>query len=151
MKKYLVYICIVMLFILSACSCSGSKQVSKYESDTTWETYLEMFYTDINTENLKYVAVDLRTKEAYETEHIRQFQNYDLSKGSIDELLNWLKSNYSKNHKVYIYIDEVDTTIFDSFTDYYENVHLYIGNYDSMKKIGEELFTFDSGPYDCGC
>ena len=23
--------------------------------------------------------------------------------------------------------------------------------YDTIKSLGEELFTFDSGPYDCGC
>ena len=103
MKKIVLIIFILTLFILGGCSCN-SKKLNLYQDEIKHQEYLDKFYDDINTENLKYVAVDLRTKEMYETEHIRQFQNYDLSKGNIDELFTWLKSNYSSNHKVYIYV-----------------------------------------------
>jgi hypothetical protein len=88
----------------------------------------------------------------YETEHIRQFQNYDLSKGNIDELLTWLKGNYSSKYKIYIYIETLeDLTLFDDLLTIYSDVYIYVGMYDTIKSLGEELFTFDSGPYNCGC
>ena len=151
MKKIVIIIFILTLFILGGCSCN-SKKVDIYQDEIKHQEYLEKFYDDINTENLKYVAVDLRTKEMYETEHIRQFQNYDLSKGNIDELLKWLKGNYSSNHKIYIYIETLeDRSLFDNLLETYNEVYVYIGMYETMNILGNELFTFDSGPYNCGC
>lgn len=151
MKKIVIIIFILTLFILGGCSCN-SKKVDIYQDEIKHQEYLDKFYDDINTENLKYVAVDLRTKEMYETEHIRQFQNYDLSKGNIDELLTWLKGNYSSKYKIYIYIETLeDLTLFDDLLTIYSDVYIYVGMYDTIKSLGEELFTFDSGPYNCGC
>ena len=151
MKKIVIIIFILTLFILGGCSCN-SKKVDIYQDEIKNQEYLEKFYDYINTENLKYVAVDLRTKEMYETEHIRQFQNYDLSKGNIDELLTWLKGNYSSKYKIYIYIETLeDLTLFDDLLTIYSDVYIYVGMYDTIKSLGEELFTFDSGPYNCGC
>ena len=151
MKKIVIIIFILTLFILGGCSCN-SKKVDIYQDEIKHQEYLEKFYDDINTENLKYVAVDLRTKEMYETEHIRQFQNYDLSKGNIDELLKWLKGNYSSKYKIYIYIETMeDLTLFDDLLTIYSDVYIYVGMYDTIKSLGGELFTFDSGPYNCGC
>ena len=151
MKKIVIIIFILTLFILCGCSCN-SKKVDIYQDEIKHQEYLEKFYDDINTENLKYVAVDLRTKEMYETEHIRQFQNYDLSKGNIDELLTWLKGNYSSKYKIYIYIETLeDLALFDDLLTIYSDIYIYVGMYDTIKSLGEELFTFDSGPYNCGC
>lgn len=151
MKKIVLIIFILTLFILGGCSCN-SKKLNLYQDEIKHQEYLNKFYNDINTENLKYVAVDLRTKEMYETEHIRQFQNYDLSKGNIDELFTWLKSNYSSNHKVYIYVETLDdVSKFEVLLENYNEIYIYIGTYETMSSLGEELFTFDHGPYNCGC
>jgi hypothetical protein len=42
-------------------------------------------------------------------------------------------------------------TLFDDLLTIYSDVYIYVGMYDTIKSLGEELFTFDSGPYNCGC
>ena len=33
----------------------------------------------------------------------------------------------------------------------YKCIKIYKGDYETLRVKGEEFFTFDSGPYDCGC
>ena len=55
-------------------------------------------------------------------------------------------------YKIYIYIETLeDLTLFDDLLTIYSDVYIYVGMYDTIKSLGEELFTFDSGPYNCGC
>ena len=151
MKKIILFIVFISLLFVTGCDCRKS-EISCYDEKTEWLTYLNMFYDDINTEGKKYVAVDLRSKTLYETEHLRQFQNYDLSVGNIDELYNWLTSNYSNKYSIYIYLESSEElNSFDVLLERYKNIYLYIGDYETLRILGDELFTFDSGPYDCNC
>lgn len=152
MRKVILFVLLISLFFVTGCNCGDNNKLSFYDEETKWNEYLDLFYEEINTEGRKYVAVDLRNKEAYETEHLRQFQNYDLSVGSIDDLIMWLSSNYSNKYVVYIYIETLnDLSMFDSIVEKYKQVCVYIGDYSKLRTIGDELFTFDSGPYDCNC
>lgn len=153
MKKISLFIVLISLFFITGCNCQSSKHLMKvYKEENEWNEYLYLFYEEINTEGRKYVGVDLRSKEAYETSHLRQFQNYDLNKGNVDELNSWLKSNYSSKYIIYIYIEALsDVSMFDSVIEKFKEVHIYIGEYSSLETLGEELFIFDSGPYDCNC
>ena len=91
MKRILILFVLICLCFLSSCNCVNSKsKVSFYDKEDEWNEYLDMFYTSINTEGNKYAAFDLRSKELYETEHLRHFQNYDLNVGSKDEFFNYL-------------------------------------------------------------
>ena len=99
MKRILILFVLISLCFLSSCNCVNNKsKVSFYDKDDEWNEYLDMFYTSINTEGSKYAAFDLRSKEVYETEHLRHFQNYDLNVGSKDEFFSYLTNNYSKKY-----------------------------------------------------
>ena len=143
----------ILICFLSSCNCVNNKsKVSFFDKDDEWNEYLDMFYTSINTEGSKYAAFDLRSKEVYETEHLRHFQNYDLNVGSKDEFFSYLTNNYSKKYIIYIYIETLDDlNYFDDLLDSYKNIYVYIGDYQTYRSLGDELFTFDSGPYDCNC
>ena len=153
MKRILILFVLISLCFLSSCNCVNNKRkVSFYDKDDEWNEYLDMFYTSINTEGSKYAAFDLRSKEVYETEHLRHFQNYDLNVGSKDEFFSYLTNNYSKKYIIYIYIETLDDlNYFDDLLDSYKNIYVYIGDYQTYRSLGDELFTFDSGPYDCNC
>jgi hypothetical protein len=153
MKRILILFVLISLCFLSSCNCVNNKsKVSFYDKDDKWNEYLDMFYTSINTEGSKYAAFDLRSKEVYETEHLRHFQNYDLNVGSKDEFFSYLTNNYSKKYIIYIYIETLDDlNYFDDLLDSYKNIYVYIGDYQTYRSLGDELFTFDSGPYDCNC
>lgn len=153
MKRILILFVLISLCFLSSCNFVNNKsKVSFYDKDDKWNEYLDMFYTSINTEGSKYAAFDLRSKEVYETEHLRHFQNYDLNVGSKDEFFSYLTNNYSKKYVIYIYIETLDDlNYFDDLLDSYKNIYVYIGDYQTYRSLGDELFTFDSGPYDCNC
>ena len=153
MKRILILFVLISLCFLSSCNCVNNKsKVYFYDKDDKWNEYLDMFYTLINTEGSKYAAFDLRSKEVYETEHLRHFQNYDLNVGSKDEFFSYLTNNYSKKYIIYIYIETLDDlNYFDDLLDSYKNIYVYIGDYQTYRSLGDELFTFDSGPYDCNC
>ena len=153
MKRILILFVLISLSFLSSCNCVNNKsKVSFYDKDDKWNEYLGMFYTSINTEGSKYAAFDLRSKEVYEIEHLRHFQNYDLNVGSKDEFFSYLTNNYSKKYIIYIYIETLDDlNYFDDLLDSYKNIYVYIGDYQTYRSLGDALFTFDSGPYDCNC
>lgn len=153
MKRILILFVLISLCFLSSCNCVNNKsKVYFYDKDDKWNEYLDMFYTLINTEGSKYAAFDLRSKEVYETEHLRHFQNYDLNAGSKDEFFSYLTNNYSKKYIIYIYIETLDDlNYFDDLLDSYKSIYVYIGDYQTYRSLGDELFTFDSGPYDCNC
>lgn len=153
MKKIILLIVISCLMICSSCNCNKKNHTLLVcDEEVEWNEYLEMFYNVINTEGAKYAAFDLRTKESYETEHLIQFQNYDLSVGSIEEFNLYLTKNYSSKHTIYIYIESInDLSMFDELLNTYERIYIYSGDYESFRSNGDELFTFDSGPYDCNC
>ena len=46
---------------------------------------------------------------------------------------------------------DFDLNYFDDLLDSYKNIYVYIGDYQTYRSLGDELFTFDSGPYDCNC
>lgn len=152
MKRSYLLILIICLFFITGCKCRNNNVIKFYQEEKEWNEYLEQFYNVINTEGENYVAFDLRSKEQYETKHLRQFQNYDLLVGKKDEFISHLKNNYSKKYSIYIYIESLDDlNFFDDLLDTYKNVYIYIGDYVTYQTLGEELFTFDSGPYDCNC
>lgn len=151
-KKILITFVISLLFLICSCSCKTQNSIHIYDEDALWSTYLDLFYNSINTEGSNYAAFDLRTKEDYENEHLIQFQNYDLKNGNILEFNNHLKNNYSKKYTIYLYIESLDDlTYFNSLLETYSTIHLFIGTYNNYKSLGIDLFTFDSGPYDCNC
>ena len=152
MKKIILLLVICLLFISSGCNCNKNSEVHIYNDSTSWKEYLDAFYEAINTEGAKYAAFDLRSKENYETEHLRHFQNYDLNKGNIEEFNSYLTKNYASKYTIYIYIETLDDLeYFDDLLNIYKDVNVYIGDYESFRNLGEELFTFDSGEYDCNC
>lgn len=153
MKKITLLFLICCLFLISGCNCNEDAHFMWFnDEEAEWKVYLEQFYQVINTEGAKYAAFDLRSKEAYETEHLRHFQNYDLTKGSVEELNSYLTKNYSSKYTIYIYIETLsDLSYFDILLDTYKEVYVYIGDYESFRNLGDELFIFDSGPYDCNC
>ena len=108
MRKIILFAIAFCVVFLTSCNCGRKNHIIISDEDNEWTTYLNQFYEEINTEGRKYVAVDLRSKELYETEHLRQFQNYDLNSGSIDELNTWLCSNYSNKYIIYIYIESLE-------------------------------------------
>lgn len=152
MKKIIILFVIICTLFISSYSCTINSKINICDEEAEWLSYLDLFYEEINTEGRKYVGIDLRTKEDYEDEHLRQFQNYDISKGSIEELNNWLSSNYSNKYIVYIYIESLDDlSSFDSLLKKFKDIYIYIGEFETLRTLGDELFTFDSGPYDCNC
>lgn len=152
MKKLILLFVVCCLFLSSSCSCNNKYVTLFYDEESEWTECLDMFYNAINTEGSKYAAFDLRTKELYENEHLRQFQNYDLSMGSVDKFYSYLTKNYSSKYTIYIYIESLDDlTYFDKLSETYKEINIYIGDYESLRNLGDELFTFDSGPYDCNC
>lgn len=153
MKKVILLFVICCLFLISGCNCNKSNSIMRfYDEEVEWKNYLEQFYQVINTEGAKYAAFDLRSKENYETEHLRHFQNYNLNKGSIEEFNSYLTNNYSSKYIIYIYIETLsDLSYFDVLLDTYKEVYVYIGDYASFRNLGDELFTFDTGEYDCNC
>lgn len=152
MKKIILLLVICLLFISSGCNCNKNSEVHIYNDSTSWKEYLDYFYEAINTEGAKYAAFDLRSKVSYEIEHLRHFQNYDLNKGNIEEFNSYLTKNYASKYTIYIYIESLDNLeYFDVLLNTYKEVHIYIGDYESFRSLGEELFIFDSGEYDCNC
>ncbi len=152
MKKIILLLVICLLFISSGCNCNKNSEVHIYNDSTSWKEYLDDFYEAINTEGAKYAAFDLRSKVSYEIEHLRHFQNYDLNKGNIEEFNSYLTKNYASKYTIYIYIETLDNLeYFDDLLNTYKEVHIYIGDYESFRSLGEELFIFDSGEYDCNC
>lgn len=153
MKKILLLIIIILMFSIAGCDCKKNPHyINISYEESKWTIYLNQFYEEINTEGRKYVAFDLRSKEQYETEHLRQFQNYDLSVGTIDEFSDWLSKNYSNKYVVYIYVEILeDHTVFDELSKKFKLTEVYVGEYHTLRTLGEDLFTFDSGPYDCNC
>ena len=152
MRKIILFTIAFCMVFLTSCNCGKKNHIIISDEDNEWTTYLNQFYEEINTEGRKYVAVDLRSKELYETEHLRQFQNYDLNSGSIDELNTWLCSNYSNKYIIYIYIESLENLkTFNILLEKFKHIEVYIGDYNTLRNKGEELFTFDFGPYDCNC
>ena len=149
MKKiYIIFLFILCLANLASCKNSG---VKVYDNNNLNE-FTTLFYNAINSEDIKYVACDFRSKLEYEKEHLRQFQNYDLENGNYQEFITWLTSNYSKKHQVYLFSSTLlSNEQIDELKKNYKQVHIYVGDYDNLKQVGEEYFIFDSGPYDCGC
>ena len=146
-----VYIILLLLFCLLSLSSCKNKGMDIYDNNNIDE-FISLFYETINDEDVKYVACDFRTKTEYETEHLRQFQNYDLQNGSFEEFLNWLTSNYSKKHQVYLFMNEIlNDDQLNELKKNYKCIKIYKGDYETLRVKGEEFFTFDSGPYDCGC
>ncbi len=149
MKKIKLLLITLILFI-SLVGCM--KPEINYYQENNVDEYLDILYDTINNEEIKYVASDLRTKISYETEHIRQFQNYDLAVGSIDEFTTWLKSNYSKKHYVFIFSEiELDESIIEFLEDNYQKVYIYTGSYELLKEQAKTSFILESGEYNCAC
>ena len=149
MKRiYIIFLFILCLANLASCKNS----VVKVYDNNNLNEFTTLFYNAINSEDIKYVACDFRSKLEYEKEHLRQFQNYDLENGNYQEFITWLTSNYSKKHQVYLFSPTLlSNEQIDELKKNYKQVHIYVGDYDNLKQVGEEYFIFDSGPYDCGC
>lgn len=148
MKKICLLL-IVLILLLTSCSCS--RKVNEYNIDTITD-YFDEVYNIINDEDLKYVAIDLRNKKAYEELHIRQFQNYDLEKGRITELISWLFNTYSKKHHVIIYTENLlEEEFITELTEHYYNIYICTANFEDIKLQATEYFVLDTGEYDCGC
>lgn len=152
MKKISKLLIILILFMtIVSCDKEEEKEIIYYNQDTQTE-YIEKVYELINDDEVKYVACDLRTKEVYETEHIRQFQNYDISVSSNEEFNTWITSNYSDSYHVIIFSESsLDDELINSLSDIYNHIYIYNGSYDNMKASLDEYFVLESGPYDCGC
>lgn len=143
---------LIMILILSISLLGCTKTQVHHYQETNINEYLDELYTTINDEKLKYVAVDLRTKDYYEEEHIRQFQNYDLDSGSLDELTTWLKGNYSKKYYVFIFSENpIDQNFLNFLEDHYQWVYIYTGLYELLKAQASTSFILESGPYNCAC
>lgn len=149
MKK--IYIIFLLIFCLVNLTSCKNRDVKIYDNNNLNE-FTKLFYDAINSEEIKYVACDFRSKLDYEEEHLRQFQNYDLQNGDYKEFITWLTSNYSKKHQVYLFSSSslTDDQIQDLKKNY-KQIYIYVGDYNSLKQAGEEYFIFDSGAYDCGC
>ena len=124
MNKIIILFVIICTLFVTSCSCNTKSKINIYDEEIKWTSFLDKFYNEINTEGKKFVGIDLRTKESYEDEHLRQFQNYDLSKGSIDELNSWLTNNYSNKYTIYLFTESVSSLdYFDILLKKY-NIHI---------------------------
>lgn len=143
MKKISILLIFIIL-LLSSC-----KQMKTYDSPTP---FLESCYETINDDKVKYVCFDLRTKDLYEAGHIRQFQNYDLDSGNIDELISHLTTNYNKKTICYIYDNNtIDEELVKALKNHFDKLYILSFNDNKLLEEAKELFTIDKGPYNCGC
>lgn len=141
----------LLLIILLSTLCSCKSKVNIYNEENI-NDYLNEVYNIINDEDIKYVAYDLRSKTDYETLHIRQFQNYDINKGSNDTFIKWLTSNYSKKHYIILYSEEsINEELITEIKNNYKHIYIATSKFQDIKNDLSELFTLDSGEYDCGC
>lgn len=143
--NFLIIICLfISLVFVSSCT--------KEYTSKNYKKYLDNVYKAVNSENVKYLAVDVRNKEEYETLHIRQFQNYNYELGSVTEFVNWIKSNSDKKTNIYLYGNEefILDTIEVLKKDKYNITYLTI-DFNDIKEYASTLFIMDTGEYDCGC
>lgn len=146
MKKNRLLVLIILLTLFLSFSCQ-KKTIKEYNINEK-EEFIKLVYDSINDEKQMYCAFEFRTKENYENGHIRQFQNYDLSVGNVDDFLNYMKSNYSDKVKVIIMCE--DDQIINSLKEYYKELYIYYGTYETLGDVSA-LFTIDKGPYNCMC
>lgn len=144
MKKIisrLLILLVLLLISLSSCSKSNVKYLSEDE-------FFNSFYEAINKEGTKYIGYMFIDKDIYENGHIKQIQNYDTSKGSIDELITILKRN-SKN--TIVYLIEPSKDVVESIKGHFKKIYVYDEGYDTVKSSSLDMFIISKGEYDCGC
>lgn len=146
MKKNRLLVLIILLTLFLSFSCQ-KKTIKEYNINEK-EEFIKFVYDSINDEKQMYCAFEFRTKENYENGHIRQFQNYDLSVGNVDDFLNYMKSNYSDKVKVIIMCE--DDEIINALKKYYNYLYIYHNSYETLGDVSS-LFTIDKGPYNCMC
>ena len=146
MKKNRLLVLIILLTLFLSFSCQ-KKTIKEYNINEK-EEFIKLVYDSINDEKQMYCAFEFRTKENYENGHIRQFQNYDLSVGNVDDFLNYMKSNYSDKVKVIIMCE--DDEIINALKKYYNDLYIYHNCYETLGVVSS-LFTIDKGPYNCMC
>lgn len=145
-KTRLLFIFILVLTFLFTTSCVKEYSIKNYEK------YFDNVYKAINSEDIKYLAIDVRSKEEYETLHIRQFQNYNYELGNVTELVDWIKANSDKNTKIYLFgnNDFISQTIEILKKDKY-NISYLTEEFNDIKEYASTIFIMDTGEYDCGC
>lgn len=146
MKKNRLLVLIILLTLFLSFSCQ-KKTIKEYNINEK-EEFIKLVYDSINDEKQMYCAFEFRTKENYENGHIRQFRNYDLSVGNVDDFLNYMKSNYSDKVKVIIMCE--DDEIINALKKYYNDLYIYHNSYETLGDVSS-LFTIDKGPYNCMC
>lgn len=140
MKK-ISYLIILLCLILPLFACKKNPNII-YFNDDNISNFIDLFYKEIN-ENSLYVAYDLRTRDEYLDEHLKQFQNNN------NDLLNVISNNTTSKYDVYIFTSSALDIDFSNID--VQNIYILTTTYEKLKEYGKTYFVFDKGEYDCGC